>query len=75
MTSPTDPTNPAIAPAATKRSDLEIKDAQIIFSAVWQDLEADYGRENLLFPKEFILLGGAVLCFTIVVFFGGDSFL
>ena len=39
--------------------DLEIKDAQLIFSAVWQDLEADLGDENLRFPKEFILLGGA----------------
>jgi adenylate kinase len=40
-------------------SDLEIKDAQIIFSAVWRELEDDYGRENLRFPKEIILLGGA----------------
>jgi len=40
-------------------SDLEIKDAQLIFESVWQDLEADVGRENLRFPKEFILLGGA----------------
>jgi adenylate kinase len=42
-----------------KLSDLEIKDAHLIFSAVWQDLEADFGRENLRFPKEIILLGGA----------------
>ncbi|MEI6051416.1 MAG: nucleoside monophosphate kinase [Opitutaceae bacterium] len=39
--------------------DLEIKDAQLIFSAVWADLEAECGREHLRFPKEFILLGGA----------------
>lgn len=45
--------------AATRITDLEIKDAQIIFGAVWQDLEADFGRENLRFPKEIILLGGA----------------
>jgi adenylate kinase len=38
---------------------LEIKDAALIFSAVWQELEAEVGRENLRFPKEFILLGGA----------------
>jgi hypothetical protein len=38
---------------------LEIKDAQLIFDAVWQDLEADVGREKLRFPKEIILLGGA----------------
>ena len=59
MTSPTDPTNPAIAPAATKRSDLEIKDAQLIFESIWRELEAEVGREHLRFPKEIILLGGA----------------
>src|SRR5437016_14543276 len=42
-----------------KLTDLEIKDAQLIFGSVWQDLEADCGRENLRFPKEIILLGGA----------------
>src|SRR5215469_9217364 len=42
-----------------RHADLEIKDAQLIFGAVWQDLEADFGRENLRFPKEIILLGGA----------------
>lgn len=47
------------APVSTKVPDLEIKDAQLIFEAVWQDLEADFGRENLRFPKEIILLGGA----------------
>ncbi|MDB6128596.1 MAG: putative adenylate kinase, partial [Verrucomicrobia bacterium] len=46
-------------PSAGKLSDLEIKDAQLIFESVWQDLEADFGRENLRFPKEIILLGGA----------------
>lgn len=40
-------------------TDLEIKDAHLIFEAVWRDLEEDYGRENLRFPKEIILLGGA----------------
>ena len=39
--------------------DLEIKDAQIIFGLVWKQLEEEYGRENLHFPKELILLGGA----------------
>ncbi|MBB5037383.1 nucleoside monophosphate kinase [Prosthecobacter dejongeii] len=39
--------------------DLEIKDAQLIFNQVWKQLEDDYGRENLRFPKELILLGGA----------------
>jgi adenylate kinase len=48
---------PALAPA--RITDLEIKDAQIIFGAVWQGLEADVGLDNLRFPKEIILLGGA----------------
>ena len=30
--------------------DLEIKDARLIFESVWQDLEADLGREHLRFP-------------------------
>jgi adenylate kinase len=49
----------AIAPVAGKLTDLEIKDAQLIFGSVWQAIEAEYGRENLRFPKEIILLGGA----------------
>ena len=39
--------------------DLEIKDAQLIFSAVWDDLLERHGCENLRFPREFIWLGGA----------------
>lgn len=31
----------------------------LIFESVWQDLESEYGRSNLRFPKELILLGGA----------------
>ncbi|MGH7995693.1 MAG: nucleoside monophosphate kinase [Opitutaceae bacterium] len=46
-------------PVQGRLTDLEIKDAQLIFGAVWQDLEADFGRQNLRFPKEIILLGGA----------------
>jgi len=42
-----------------KVSDLEIKDTRLIFESVWQDLQAEVGRENLRFPKEIILLGGA----------------
>lgn len=42
-----------------KLNDLEIKDGRLIFESAWQDLEADFGRENLRFPKEIILLGGA----------------
>ena len=40
-------------------ADLEIKDAQLIFNHVWKQLEADLGRDQLRFPKELILLGGA----------------
>src|ERR1051326_2539015 len=58
MSSTAVPTVPAASPT-TKLTDLEIKDAQLIFDAVWQDLESDFGRENLRFPKEIILLGGA----------------
>ncbi len=55
----TTPSPATSAPFASKLTDLEIKDAQLIFSSVWTDLEADVGRENLRFPKEIILLGGA----------------
>jgi adenylate kinase len=44
---------------AGKIDDLEIKDARLIFDAVWQDLAAEVGHENMRFPKEIILLGGA----------------
>lgn len=51
---------PASLPAKTAEGyDLEVKDAQVIFANVWGELEADYGRENLRFSKEIILLGGA----------------
>ncbi len=39
--------------------DLEVKDAQLIFNSVWKDLEIEFGRNRLHFPKELILLGGA----------------
>ncbi len=59
MSPPVVTPSPASPPTPNKLSDLEIKDAQLIFGSVWQDLEADFGRENLRFPKEIILLGGA----------------
>lgn len=59
MTSPIDQAQPAATPAGTKRSDLEIKDAQLIFGSIWRELEAEFGHEKLRFPKEIILLGGA----------------
>jgi adenylate kinase len=52
-------TQHGVDPIVVKLSDLEIKDAHLIFESVWQGLEADVGREKLRFPKEIILLGGA----------------
>ena len=51
-------------PSAPDRStakilDLEVKDARVIFTPIWETLEEEVGRENLRFPKEIILLGGA----------------
>ncbi len=54
--------NPSGAGSAKKSSpifDLEVKDAQLIFNSVWKELESEFGRENMRFPKELILLGGA----------------
>ncbi len=49
--------------AATKPKaralDLEIKDAQLIFNSVWNDLVRDRGIENLQFPREIFWLNGA----------------
>lgn len=59
---PTMHSQPATGPnenSAHRVPDLEIKDAQVIFTALWKDLEAERGRETLQFPKEIILLGGA----------------
>jgi adenylate kinase len=61
---PTEPAKPPVegvpaVAAAARITDLEIKDAQIIFGAVWQRLEAEVGVAHLRFPKEIILLGGA----------------
>lgn len=57
------PTLEKLAPAPTADAkpthDLEIKDAHLIFTSVWQSLAERVGRENLRFPKEIILLGGA----------------
>lgn len=44
---------------ARRSADLEIKDAQIIFRAVWDGLLEEFGEAELRFPKELILLGGA----------------
>ncbi len=47
---------PKLSPNAP---DLEVKDAHLIFSAVWDDLLEHRGRDQLRFPREFIWLGGA----------------
>lgn len=54
---PSDHTRPPIQ--GNKDGDLEIKDSTLIFRDVWAKLKAEFGRENLRFPKEIILLGGA----------------
>jgi adenylate kinase len=51
---PNDPQGPT-----PRLSDLEIKDAQLIFESAWEDLVAEHGRDHLRFPKEILLLGGA----------------
>src|ERR1700747_1878344 len=48
-----------LVPAATNSPDLEIKDAQLIFGAIWRELEGEFGRCRMRFPRELILLGGA----------------
>ncbi|CEO95419.1 hypothetical protein PBRA_004145, partial [Plasmodiophora brassicae] len=37
----------------------EIKDAQLIFGIVWNNLTAKYTQENLAFPKDIMWLAGA----------------
>lgn len=49
----------AASPSPVPSTDLEVKDAQLIFAAVWDDLLKKYGRDKLCFPREFIWLGGA----------------
>jgi len=52
-------TAPSIPPTGSNSADLEVKDAQLIFGAVWRELEGLYGRSQMRFPRELILLGGA----------------
>jgi len=42
-----------------KALDLEIKDAQLIFNSVWEELVAEYGETQLSFPREIFWLNGA----------------
>ena len=46
-------------PVAANSPDLEIKDAQLIFGSIWRELEREFGRSQMRFPRELILLGGA----------------
>ncbi len=48
-----------LVPAATNSPELEVKDAQLIFGTIWRELEGEFGRSRMRFPKELILLGGA----------------
>ena len=48
-----------VSPVATNSADLEIKDAQLIFGSIWRELEREFGRSRMRFPRELILLGGA----------------
>jgi adenylate kinase len=48
-----------LQPPSESTDNLEVKDAYVIFTNVWNELEAEFGHENLRFSKELILLGGA----------------
>lgn len=53
-----DPQSPSTNTSPTN-GDLEIKDARLIFNSIWKQLELELGHDQLRFPKEIILLGGA----------------
>jgi adenylate kinase len=66
--SPPGPVAPPASPAAASAdagagrvatSELEIKDAPLIFGHVWKRLVQERGLENMVFPKEIMWLGGA----------------
>jgi adenylate kinase len=52
-------TSTPLVATAPNSPDLEVKDAQLIFGAVWRALEGEFGRSKMRFPRELILLGGA----------------
>lgn len=39
--------------------DSSLQDAQMIFDLAWQNIEKRHGRDNCVFPKELLYLGGA----------------
>jgi adenylate kinase len=51
--------NPNPAPEPPPGGDLEVKNAELIFKQVWDDLLERRARHTLTFPREFIWLGGA----------------
>ena len=46
-------------PASPSKIDLEVKDANLIFNSVWNELEQEVGIEGLRFPSEVVWLNGA----------------
>src|SRR5580700_1533568 len=52
-------TGATLVATAINSPDLEVKDAQLIFGAVWRELEGPFERSKMRFPRELILLGGA----------------
>jgi len=40
-------------------ADIVVREAQMIFQLIWENLVAEFDAENLRFPKEIIILGGA----------------
>lgn len=45
--------------AASKSSQLEIREAQIVFDSVWTEIEAQYGPDKMSFPEEVFWLNGS----------------
>ena len=61
-TRPESQDTPAVSPNPSNKtasSDLEVKDANLIFNAAWNELEHEVGIEGLRFPNEVVWLNGA----------------
>ncbi len=50
---------PSAKSARSDTLDLEIKDAQLIFDAVWNELVHEFGEDSMIFPREMFWLNGA----------------
>lgn len=60
MDKPSSPSTTAASEGEQEKTlDLEIKDAQLIFNAVWEELCEDFGESSLAFPREIFWLNGA----------------